>query len=313
MAGLVALGGLAALFFSSTFVLNRVMSLAGGHWFWSAGLRYAFMILLLCVLFPATGQTRLLRAAFAEWRRNLGFWSLAGGIGFGVFYSLLCYSAAYAPGWIVATTWQATILATPVVLLLFGKPVPGKGLICVALIFCGILMVNLEHAASVPFADLLAGACPVLVAALAYPLGNQMVWEARHGKAAGRRDMDHEVLDSSFGRVLLLSLGSLPFWLVLGALVRPPLPPMGQVADTFLVALLSGVAATSLFLAARHRARTSFEIAAVDATQSAEVLFTLLGEVLLLGAPWPGGLGLCGIALALLGLALSLRAREKTA
>jgi hypothetical protein len=36
---LLAIGVLAALFFSSTFLLNRAMSLAGGHWVWSAGLR----------------------------------------------------------------------------------------------------------------------------------------------------------------------------------------------------------------------------------------------------------------------------------
>ena len=42
------LTGLAAgLFFSSTFVLNRAMSLEGGHWYWSAALRYFYMVILL--------------------------------------------------------------------------------------------------------------------------------------------------------------------------------------------------------------------------------------------------------------------------
>ena len=46
---LLALGLLAALFFSSTFVLNRAMSLAGGPWLWTAVLRYAYMLLFLLV------------------------------------------------------------------------------------------------------------------------------------------------------------------------------------------------------------------------------------------------------------------------
>jgi len=41
---IILIGVLAALFFSSTFVLNRAMSLDGGHWVWSAGLRYFWML-----------------------------------------------------------------------------------------------------------------------------------------------------------------------------------------------------------------------------------------------------------------------------
>ena len=47
---LISIGILAGLFFSSTFILNRLMSLEGGHWVWSACLRYAYMILFLTAL-----------------------------------------------------------------------------------------------------------------------------------------------------------------------------------------------------------------------------------------------------------------------
>ena len=43
MVRLILLGLLSGAFFSSTFVLNELMSAAGGHWFWSASLRYVFM------------------------------------------------------------------------------------------------------------------------------------------------------------------------------------------------------------------------------------------------------------------------------
>ena len=40
MVSLILIGLLSGLFFSSTFILNRVMSLEGGHWLWSAFLQY---------------------------------------------------------------------------------------------------------------------------------------------------------------------------------------------------------------------------------------------------------------------------------
>jgi drug/metabolite transporter (DMT)-like permease len=79
------------------------------------------------------------------------------------------------------------------------------------------------------------------------------------------------------------------------------------------VALLSGVVATSLFLAARHRARDAYELAAVDATQATEVLFAVAGEVLLLGGAPPGRLGAGGVALAVAGLLLYLMAQSRPA
>ncbi len=77
------------------------------------------------------------------------------------------------------------------------------------------------------------------------------------------------------------------------------------------MALLSGVIATSLFVYARHLARNAYELAAVDATQAGEVLFVLVGEVLLLGGALPGPLALVGIGLTMLGLVLYLLAQGK--
>lgn len=69
-----------------------------------------------------------------------------------------------------------------------------------------------------------------------------------------------------------------------------------------LVALLSGVIATTIFLYARHLSSRPYEIAAVDATQSMEVIFSLAGEIILLNGAAPGTLGIAGIALTVTGL-----------
>ncbi|ADO75078.1 uncharacterized protein STAUR_7322 [Stigmatella aurantiaca DW4/3-1] len=95
---------------------------------------------------------------------------------------------------------------------------------------------------------------------------------------------------------LLLVLGSVPFWVGLHALVRPPAPTSSQVLQTLMVALSSGVIATTLFLRARNAAQDAYSIAAIDATQAGEVVFALAGEVLLLGMPLPPQEALMGVS-----------------
>ncbi|MEW5928001.1 MAG: multidrug resistance efflux transporter family protein [Gemmatimonadota bacterium] len=313
MARLVALGVLSALFFSSTFVLNRSMSLEGGHWVWTAALRYAWMLLVLTGWLLATGGVRGVAAAWGVFRGHAAFWTVAGSVGFGAFYALAAFASAYAAGWVVAATWQTTLLATPLVLLAFGRRVPARGVLLILLIFAGIVLVNAEHAGSAGMGDVWRGALPVVLAAFAYPLGNQMVWEARNGGHRRIPRIADPVLDDRFAVVWLLTLGSVPFWLLLALVARPPAPTPGQVASTGVVALLSGVVATTLFLHARQAAREPYEIAAVDSTQAAEVLFSLAGEVVLLDAALPGSTGWAGIALTVVGLVLYVRAQSAPA
>lgn len=308
---LLLTGVLAGLFFSSTFVLNRAMSLSGGHWLWSASLRYAHMTVLLVLTLALSAQGAVLRRTLALFRRRWALFTVAGSVGFGLFYGLLCFSASFAPGWVVATTWQATILASPLVLLAFGRRVPLRGVAFTGLVFAGIVLVVLEQAGSATWREVLLGAAPVVVAAVAYPVGNQLVWEARRGGLRGIRPVDDALLDHDLARVLLLTLGSLPFWGTLLLAIRPPPPSAGQVLQTGVVALLSGVVATSLFLRARHRARSAYELAAVDATQSSEVIFAVGGELLLLHGAAPGARGGAGVALAVGGLALYVIAQVR--
>jgi drug/metabolite transporter (DMT)-like permease len=313
---LLGLGILAALFFSSTFILNRAMSLEGGHWVWSASLRYLWMIGLLALGLLFSGRAALLAATLRLLRRHLLFWLLAGSVGFGIFYAGISFAASYAPSWVVATTWQLTVLASPLVLLAYGRRVPWRGVAFTLLIFLGIVLVNLSQAQAAPWQDVVLGALPVVVSAFAYPLGLQLVWEASAGKRGPHSRIPHiedEALRNPFSRVLLLALGSVPFWLLVILLTQPPPPSANQWLNTLLVAIFSGVIATSLFLASRHLARNAYELAAVDATQSAEVIFAVAGEVLLLGGALPMPLGWVGIGLTVAGLVLYLLAQQKGA
>ena len=311
MTRLVGIGVLAALFFSSTFVLNRAMSLEGGSWVWSASLRYVWMTVFLILGMLLTGHGGLLGNVFVLLRRHWRFWLLAGTVAFGIFYAGISFAASYAPSWVVATTWQLTILASPLVLLAYGRRVPWRGVAFTLLIFAGIVLVNLAQAQATDWRTALLGAAPVLVSAIAYPAGLQMVWEARTGRPGRIPHVTGPAMDNAFGRVLLLTLGSLPFWLLVVLVTQPPPPSTGQWAMTAGVALLSGIVATSLFLSARHLAHNAYELAAVDATQAAEVIFSLLGEMIFLGALLPGWLSLVGIALTVLGLVLYMLAQGR--
>lgn len=303
MVRLTALGIISALFFSSTFVLNRAMSLAGGHWAWTASLRFGYMLIFLVLIILATQGKKALIEVRNVFLQHWRFWIIAGSIGFGIFYSLISFSAEYASGWIIATTWQTTILATPIILIFFGRKVPTKGLLFTGIIFIGIVLVNIEHAMLTSLQGMIYSALPVLVAAFAYPIGNQLVWEARLGENKHVPYINHPILKNGFARVLLLTLGSVPFWIILLLFTSPPAPSTGQLLNTAMVALFSGVIATTIFLYARHQCQQPYEIAAVDATQAMEVIFSLIGEIIFLNGMPPTPIGMAGVFLTIAGLA----------
>ncbi|WP_201560103.1 multidrug resistance efflux transporter family protein [Psychrobacter sp. NC44] len=379
MVKLILLGLLSGAFFSSTFVLNEVMSAAGGHWFWSASLRYAFMWLILTAIIIMQHGFGRITELMTIFRQHWGFWCITGSIGFGIFYTGICYAADHVAGWVVAATFMFTVVASLLVLLAFGQRFDKKFIAYALLVFAGVVLVNISeglHAASlldadaVPMKDmLLYGAVPALVAAFSYPIGNQLVWQVSYNArkrsaeptstqkidiqaneiskkttsliteapalsadmsytadAVDSLNLNHPtqtlpssvlqtlitripaikttLLQNAFNKVWLMTLGSLPFWLVLGFIVRPDLPDTKQVFNTLLVALLAGVAATSIFLYAREKAETSSEVAGVDATQASEVIFALIGGMLLLNNTLPSAMGLIGIALIIIGLIL---------
>ncbi|MGP4713452.1 multidrug resistance efflux transporter family protein [Psychrobacter sp. DM8] len=383
MVKLILLGLLAGAFFSSTFILNELMSDAGGHWFWSASLRYVFMWLIITsiiVLQFGFGRIKALGVLFIE---HWGFWCITGSIGFGVFYTGICYAADHVAGWVVAATFMFTVVTSLLVLLAFGQRFDRKFIIYALLVFIGVVLVNVSEGlrastvSDINMAEmLLLGALPALLAAFCYPIGNQLVWqvsfnsksinsksinaksikaknsnvkkdEAKQGSAddtvptlAARPAFDDVIsgadmitedvcahslaahptvlqgliariptiettlLQNAFNKVWLMTLGSLPFWLALGIIVRPKLPDTSQLFNTLLVALLAGVAATTIFLYARDQAVTSSEVAGVDSTQASEVIFALIGGILLLGNALPSVMGLVGIGLIVVGLIL---------
>ena len=298
----ILLGIFASFFFAVTFILNRSMELSGGSWLWSASLRYMYMIpfLLVIVLFRKN-----LSQLFVVMRENLKAWFIWSLVGFGLFYLPLCFAAAYSPGWLVAGTWQITIVAGTLLTPLFlvspnGFPkkkgiIPKKQLLFSFVILLGIFLIQLENMKRLTANEFLLGFLPILIAAFAYPLGNRKMMEITNGR-----------LDA-YQRVLGMTIASLPLWIIVSILamstVGPPSPM--QNIQTLIVALSSGVIATVLFFKSTDLVNGDMKkLAAVEATQSMEILFALAGEILFLSIAFPSMTAWVGIIIVMSGMAL---------
>lgn len=272
---------------------------------YTASLRFLFMIPFLAIIVAKRGK---FGALIREMKRKPGAWMLWSFVGFGVMYVPVCFAAEYEPGWLIAGTWQVTVVAGALLAPLLRQKIQTadgtvtvrgsihwKGLGLSSMIVAGAMIMQFSHAEGLSGKDLLLGALPVLVAAFAYPLGNRKMIEVCEGK-----------LDA-YQRVLGMALASLPLWLVLSfvAYLQDGLPSAGQTGQALLVAVCSGVIATVLFFAATEMAKGSAEkLAAVEATQAGEVVFATAGELLLLPIALPAPLAWVGMVLVILGMTL---------
>ncbi|WP_342581479.1 multidrug resistance efflux transporter family protein [Ureibacillus sp. FSL W7-1570] len=297
----ITLGIFAALFFAVTFILNRSMELSGGSWLWSSSLRFFFMLpFLIAIVSYRTGFENLRR----EMRENTSKWLLWSFVGFVLFYAPLTFAAAYGPGWLVSGTWQLTIVAGVLLAPLFvtvvdnkiiRQKIPLTSLFISSIILIGIMLIQIPQGKEVTFNHLLLGVIPVVIAAFSYPLGNRKMMEL----CGSRID--------AFERVLGMTIASLPAWIILAviAICTVGLPSMNQVIQSFIVAVSSGVIATTLFFIATDRVRDhQGKLAAVEATQSMEVVFVIIGEMMILGVPLPDPIALFGLAIIIVGMLL---------
>lgn len=299
---LILIGLFSSAFFSVTFLMNYVMHLGGGHWAWSAALRFIFMLPLMAPILLLFKGVHFFIELIHAFLRNLVFWTIAGTVGFGLFYAGICYAAGYSRGWLVAATWQTTILMTPFVLILFGLKMPRRGIFLSWLIVGGVAIVNYaQFKQGIDREDILYGVIPVLLSAIAYPVGNQMLNAAKNNAIDSIKIAPH-ILQSPLACVFLMTLGSAPFWILLILCVQPPLPSTGQIYGSLSVAFFSGICATTLFYWARNSTTSAIQIAAVDATLAGEVVIVLAVEIFLLKQPIPDALSLTGLAIITFGL-----------
>jgi len=301
----IVLGILAAFFFAFTFVLNRSMELSGGSWIWSASLRYVFMLPFLFIIVYFRKNWHGVKV---EIKKAPGQWTTWSFVGFVLFYAPLSFAAAYGPGWLIAGTWQITIISGSLLAPLFIKTIltpegplevrgqiPFRGLVMSLIILAGIVLMQINQAQHISFGTLMLSVIPVLVASFAYPLGNRKMMDL----VGGRLD--------AYQRVLGMTLMSMPFWILLSVygVMTVGWPSASQTFQAFIVSLSSGVIATVLFFQATDLVKGDMgKLAAVEATQSGEVLFAAAGEVIFLSTPLPSGISMAGLVLVIGGMML---------
>lgn len=300
----VAVALLSALFFTCTYVLNRAAALDGGHWAWTASLRYLLTLPMLALLMPWQGGAapvwRAIRAHPWPW---LG-WSA---VGFVLFYACLSFAAASGPAWLVAGTFQLTVIAgmlcAPFLYDDARARIPLPALLAGVVVVAGVLL--MQWGASGGALDRAGWIALGLVAisAIAYPLGNRGLLLHLERTASGP---DAPGLNAT-QRVFGMTLASQPFWIALAAYAffDAGVPPPRQIALTAGVALGAGVIATILFFQATGMVRRDpSALAAAEAMQAAEILFATLIGVWWLGEAWPRGRALGGALAVIVGIVL---------
>jgi drug/metabolite transporter (DMT)-like permease len=293
----LALSLLSALFFTQTYLLNRAIASDGGHWAWTASLRYLITLPMLLALMPwQGGAAPALRAI----RAHPWAWLRCGAIGFVLFYLMLSYAADRGPSWLVAGGFQFTVVAgmlcAPFLYRDARRRVPRAALGVGLVVLAGVLLMQFGYAnGGLGRSGWILLLC-VLAAATLYPIGNRLL--LLHLERTG------ETLNAT-QRVFGMTLASQPVWLCVAVFAwhQAGAPPWPQVLLAGGVALSAGVVATILFFQATGMVRDNpAALGATEAMQAAELLITTLLGVAFLHEAWPRGLALWGGALVVLGI-----------
>lgn len=283
-----------AFFFAFNFILIRSMNLEGGYYLWTAVLRYFFTLPLMALLLIKGNGFRKVFRSISQKPVKWFVWST---VGFGLFYAPLSAAAIYGESWFTAAVWQFTIVAGVLLTPLFGKKIPVKNLLCSCVIVAGILVMQASKIRMGVQADWPMLILTMGIAAFSYPLGNRKMMQVTEGEGL-----------TTVQRVFGMTLCSMPFWGICAvwSYREAGLPTASQCFQSFLIALLAGVVATVLFFAAtdlmRHDPK---KLAVIEATQSGEVIFTVLMGVLILKDSMPDGMALAGIGIIVAGMVLN--------
>lgn len=302
----VFIGIISSIFFSATFVVTKMMGMGGTNWGWTSFLRFALALPFLFLIVLFRGE---FIAVLKSIKKNFFTWLLWGNLAGVGFYALLSFSSDFAPSWLVASTWQVTILAGLLLSPLFfvkvktangeklvrGK-IPIKRLFICLFILVGVILMQVNEMSAISLGNLLKGFIPVVIAAFFYPLGNR--------KLMSKIGDDISPFQRAFG----VTLVSMPLGIIFMfyGYSKTGFVSKGDLVQALILALFSGVIATVTFFIATSRAKHNLsELAAVESTQAGMVIFTAIGSVIFIGQSFPTGLSLVGMIVIIVGMILN--------
>ncbi|MDJ1502796.1 multidrug resistance efflux transporter family protein [Xanthocytophaga agilis] len=291
-------GVVASFFLSSTFIINSLLAGSGGYWAWTAALRSLFLIPILGLVVFFAKQLQPLLTAIRQYPFIFIKW---GTIGFGVLYTLLAVASLWSPGWMVAATFQINILAgmllAPFIYPDHRRHIPRKALLLSVFIIFGVFVMQFDKMGELNSAgSVLLSFFIVLLGAVVWPLGNRKLLV----------DLEQKGLHlNALQRVLGMSIGCLPLLILISVIgfANAGLPSLTQCQASFYSALFSGfLGGVSFYQATQIVNKNPVALATIEATQVFEILFTLLGEMVLKGTPFPGFYGQMGLFIVLSGM-----------
>ncbi|WP_300346844.1 multidrug resistance efflux transporter family protein [Clostridium sp.] len=302
----ILIGLLSSMFFAATFVVTKIMGVGGTDWAWTSSLRFvlALPFLFLIVLFR-----KEFKGVILSIKNNFLTWFLWGNLAGVGFYSLLSFGTEFSPSWLVAGTWQITIIAGLLLSPLFfitinidgdnktvrGK-IPLKRLCVSSIVLIGVILMQYTQAQSISIINMLKGFIPVVIAAFLYPLGNRKLM-AILGKEI-----------NSFQRSFGVALISMPLAIILGFIGYHNSGALSKesIVQALILAVFSGVFATILFFFATDKAKHNLSLlAGVEATQAGTIIFTIIGSMIFLNSGFPSGLSLLGIIIIIIGMIIN--------
>ncbi|NWK85107.1 multidrug resistance efflux transporter family protein [Staphylococcus sp. GSSP0090] len=301
----ILIGILGALFFSVTFILNHAMANDEGNWLFSASLRFLFMFpILFIIIYFKKNLSKVhhhIKLHFVPWI----IWST---LGFVFFYMPITFVANYSPGWLISATWQLTIICGLLLAPFFyeyvqinqqqikiRERISWRSVGTSSIMVFGVVLVQVPQVAHIEMKIFIMSVLPLIIGAFCYPLGNRKMMIL----------VDNQL--NTLERIYGMTLVTLPIWVIIficGVLKTGP-PSSNQVIQTFIVAVFSGIIATSLFFYATNMVKHSqAKLAAVESTQATEIIFTLIGEMILLGLPLPSTVSIVGIFMITIGIVI---------
>lgn len=293
-------GILAAVFLSSTFIINSLISVSGGHWAWTAALRGLFLLPVLSLFLLCKGG--LMKTILHIWNSIFDF-VIWGSIGFGLLYMTLAMASQWSPGWMVASTFQLNILAgiliSPLIYKDNRRNIPIVSLFLSLIIVLGVVIIQLEKIQQMSATtEVMLAFLLVMAGAIGWPLGNRKIMLLLERKT---------VNFNAVQRLLGMTIGSLPLMILLSIVgfMSSGLPSLLQCQSSLYSAFFSGlIGGTVFYMATQLVARNSSALAAVEATQALEILFAFLGEAYFVHVNLPGFYARAGFIIVLCGLCI---------
>ena len=293
---------LSSFLFAFTFIINRSMNLGGGYWLWNSPLRYLSTLPMMAAI-VALRSIKTWKSArkgidlvIDAIKENPLEWVLWSTVGFGLFYLPLTLGSVYGESWLTASCWEITIVVGVLLTPLFGKKIPIRNLLLSGIIVIGVFVIQIPNMTTNNMMTNVYAFIPILVAAFSYPLGNRKMMQICPSE-----------LDT-MQRILGMLICSTPFWIIVAiiAAITGGAPTGGQIVQSIAVAIFSGIIATTLFFRATDIVKNNpKQLAVIEAAQCGEVIFTLLGGVVLLHDAIPTTFGVVGMLLIIIGMVVN--------